>query len=82
MLRIKMLPVVVLAVVGLAIAGVFLSGLGNTASAGHKVQINHKPGTPASKVLCVDAGALADHLGHGDTIVDADLDGNADPCGP
>lgn len=33
-----------------------------------KVTLCHKPGTPAEKMLSVDAGNLADHLGHGDYV--------------
>jgi hypothetical protein len=33
-----------------------------------KVTLCHKPGTPAEKMLTVDAGSLTDHLGHGDYL--------------
>jgi hypothetical protein len=34
----------------------------------HKVNICHKPGTPAEKILTVGVSALGGHLGHGDSL--------------
>ncbi len=54
------------AIFSLAIAGVSSSA---SASAAPKVDICHKPGTPAAKIKSVPSQAVPGHLGHGDFVI-------------
>jgi len=40
-----------------------------TNAAADVVQVCHKPGTPAAKVLTIPESALPGHLGHGDFLM-------------
>lgn len=56
-------------ILSLAIAG-GLAGASSVASAnGNKVEVCHKPGTAAAKLMEVPEQAVPAHLGHGDFVI-------------
>ncbi len=57
---------VVPAIFSLAIAGGLVGSSDLASAKANKVEVCHKPGTPAAKILNVPEQAVPGHLGHGD----------------
>ena len=69
-------------VVAATTASIFVFvGLAASAAPAGKIEICHKPGTRAQKILLVDENSGADHFGHGDYLVEPEVcDGLDSDC--
>lgn len=64
--RMKVVGVVSAILLGGLLSTVALAGNNGKGTSGHRVDILHKPGTPAARQITIDISALPAHLAHGD----------------